>query len=341
MQRISIESYFNAASSGDLTTVQQYINENVKDQNAINVTDKSGNTALMLAANNNHIHIVLALLAIPEIKVDQRVMFLALFRNINAPQVNNVATLANTISVDAFIYAAKQDNLSVVEQYIRENLHNPKAINAVNNAGWTALCEAVAGRSINCVNALLMVPSIDIFFNKKVKRDSNTDEYSYLSAFNQGYNSESLDFKIKGSLIATAVKSLLKMKSDEATPAILAILSHLKLRLFYAIVEFPTKKEIFAALKTIVEEKEASAIGKVFCQGKKTFNKGVMAKVIAKYEELCKEFNHSSVIQKQEFSFGGFIGGVFGTKKKTTDASQANIVLDSDDDNKSESSNSL
>lgn len=317
MQRISIENYFNAASSGDLTTVQQYIKENEKDPNAINVTDKSDSTALMLAAKNGHNEIAATLCEVPGIVINP-LMVAALLRSVKSDKVIHAT---KSITFEAFINAAKIDNSSIVEKFIRENKNNPQAINAVDKDGLTALCWAAAIASLNCTNALLAEPSVNVFHYKKNTGDSGHN--SYLSAFNV-YNNDihkqggywSARESIRGLVYAAAVKSLLKMENKAVTPDILEILSTGKQKLFDAIMKLPTKNEIFAALKKIVEEKENSALGKVFCHGKKTFNKGVMARVIAEYEKLCIEFKVTSVIPKAESSFDGLLN-MFKSNKKS------------------------
>ena len=339
MQRITLENYLNAAHAGDLSAVQQYIEENKTDVKALNATDKSGNTALMLAAHNNHIPIVLALLAIPGIEVDDRVMFFTLFSNLYVQKVPIVNTAVNTVTLDVFMNAVQIDNLSIVKQYIRENKNNPDAINAVDKNDYTALCYAIREGSLSCAQALLKESSTNVFY--RTKYGTTAFNIRVPLSPDPGYlNNDS----IQAALYVATVKLLLNMENDEVTSDILRILVPRKSQLFVAIKKLPESDE-FAALKKIVEEKDKSAIGAVFCHGKKTFNKGVMADVIARYEVLCKESNTQSVMPKSESVLNGFLS-MFKQDKKTANSQSSDLLSKiegekSDEESDHESSHSL
>lgn len=131
-RKISWDKFIEAAKTGGnagLTTVQFYIEENQNNVAAINKPDAIGRTALHYASRNNHLPIVLALLAAKGINI------------------NPIDNHSNT----PFIDAAYKGNTPIVQAFLANGgVH----INHVGQYGNTALISASCGHA-DTVDTLL------------------------------------------------------------------------------------------------------------------------------------------------------------------------------------------
>src|SRR3990167_6345177 len=80
-----------------------------------------------------------------------------------ANSFRNVFNKLFGVSYKKFFHAVENDNLEIVEQYIRKNRDNDK-VNRINPQfhGWTALARAAAKGHTAIVNALLTHRHIDV-----------------------------------------------------------------------------------------------------------------------------------------------------------------------------------
>ena len=126
---IKIDEFLNAAENDNLEIVQQYIEQNLHNPNAVNIPGKEG-SALLLASSEGHAHIVETLLKVPGILY-------------NAPDNEGNTPL---------IFASGDGHLSIVKLLLAQSLIN---LDSADIEGRTALIEAAAEGEIDIINLLL------------------------------------------------------------------------------------------------------------------------------------------------------------------------------------------
>lgn len=172
-QRISVDSFIQAAEEGDLRTVSRYVDENKDDPAAINVTNQDGNFALILAVRHEHIAVVRFLLTVPGIDINaandqgQTALKRAAYNGVTEVvrlllampdiAINAADIEGNTALIDAAVYGHDD------AQSVRLLLAMPGIdINAVGYRRLTALTWAASNGCTEVVRLLLEMPGIDI-----------------------------------------------------------------------------------------------------------------------------------------------------------------------------------
>lgn len=133
------QQFLDAASKGNAREVERYINS----RGNLNVKDRSGNTALILASINNHSEVARILLSA-------------------RPDLN----VRNNDNRTALMYAAEKGNNEIVRQLVAYQADTSGQVKSGKFAGYSALMLATAGRHTEVVRMLVAAQA-----NPNVKAD--------------------------------------------------------------------------------------------------------------------------------------------------------------------------
>ena len=146
-RNVTANSFIEAAASGNLEIVQQYINENKASIFSLNCSDKNGNTALSHAVMNGRVNIIYALLG-------------AIGVDVNA---------ANHSGNTPLMKAVNHRRLDIVNILLAAP---DIKVNALNQDGYTALMKAVIIGNLEITRALLNIPGINLRFRNIEDRNA-------------------------------------------------------------------------------------------------------------------------------------------------------------------------
>jgi ankyrin repeat protein len=130
--------FLNAAATGDVLTVKEYLAANTKNTDINAITDASGNNALILAAKNGCSEVVLTLLKAPNITATQR----------------------DNDGYSALMYAVTRCNIETLQALLTVTKLDVNA--QCNTSGWTALMFAVSFSNTPAVEILLQDKRVNL-----------------------------------------------------------------------------------------------------------------------------------------------------------------------------------
>ncbi len=178
--RVTVEEFIEAATSGELELIKQYISENINNPTVLTNIENTRN-ALYGAAGNNHAHIIKILLEIPGI--DVRAVLAAassetfyraspFYHAVYRWKIDSINTFLSHPKFDieivgrALAWSASSGNVTVIQALIKKDGIPVNSINNVcigsNHVNTTALMAATRMGRHKVVEALLTVNEIDV-----------------------------------------------------------------------------------------------------------------------------------------------------------------------------------
>ena len=281
----------------------------------VNTVDKNGNSPLNLAIINNHKAIVKALLAFDGIHIKTAnslgyTPLISAARNGLEAIVNDLLKMLNIDDVNAvnkngdgaLHWAVANNHSNIVTTLLAiRGIH----VNTGNILGDTPLIVAANKGHTRIVNTLLAILGIEV---NAINKDGNsalmdaiekghTDVIKVLLAA-PGVNVNIVNKKgltaltmpsndaTRSALLNYYAKWLLTAKKEDVTTQILDLLKPHKEELYQQLIMLHDKFEI---MKTIVNEKDATAIVKVFWYKNSTLKKGRLGKIYQEYLDYIKK----------------------------------------------------